>query len=620
MKNIAWYGKSSKGRVSMFPVVVFFLVSTLAAAGSLSFAEDKFVHPGASVTEESNLDPLPFDRILLYAEMTDLLKGWAATRPDIMKVESIGRTPEGRDLWFVTLTNQATGPAVEKPALLVDGNMHAVEWAGGVAALNFIWRLVRDYGKDEAVTRLLDTRSVYVLPRFSPDGVEATLRDGRIIRSAIREISKGMAQNSELQMRDMDGDGRIVFMRFRDPNGPWKTYAEEPRLLVARRPEESGGDYWRVVPEGDIDGYDGETINVPSALQGIDFGTFFPDDREEIPPDSSQKAEPDLVPEVVSYVDAIKQRPNIIAHVTCHTFGGVFLTPPVNRDELIPYDDILIYRKFGEMGAELTGYPAITYRSLGMGLPPSSHHISTEMGWLYHIRGVFSFITEFWNPLAAAGIEVEGPMSSWLMGNHPIEDELQLLRWSDKELGGLGFAPWRPFDHPQLGPVEIGGWDKVHFWYNIPFHRLENEVAPHADWLIDLALATPRLQIRTFSASPEANGLWRLRLAVENTGWLPTFVSRKALERGIGGEITAQLSLPVGSRLVEGAPHRPMGQLEGRSEQRSTATWWGYDPGTSDRTFLEWLIDAPEGTEISVTVSHERAGTVREKLTLGSIQ
>jgi len=80
-------------------------------------------------------------------------------------------------------------------------------------------------------------------------------------------------------MRDLDGDGRIVFMRFRDPNGPWKRHPREPRLLIARGPEDAGGDNWRVVPEGLIAGFDGGSISVLPALEGLDFGVHFPDDR-----------------------------------------------------------------------------------------------------------------------------------------------------------------------------------------------------------------------------------------------------------------------------------------------------------------------------------------------------
>jgi len=561
------------------------------------------------------LRALPFDHILRYDELTALLKSWADARPNLVRLETIGLTPEGRELWFLTLTNRSTGPANEKPALLVDGNMHALEWTGGVAALNFVWRTLRDYGTDERIMRLLDTRCVYVLPRLSPDGVEATLREGRVVRSVIRPGS-GEASGPGLRMRDIDGDGRIVYMRFRDPNGPWKTHPGEPRLLVPRDPDEPGGpDAWRVVPEGVIEGYDGATIPVFPALEGLDFGMFFPDDRGTAPSGGTPRPDASAPPEVAAYVAAIVARPNIVAHVTCHSFGGGILMPPVNPDEQMPRADRLAYDAFGAKATELTTYGAITYLDLRAG-QALDVHIPTEIGWLYNVHGIFSFITEFWNPLRAAGVRLEGMMSAWLGGLHPVEDELKLLRWNDETLGGAGFVAWHAFQHPQLGPVEIGGWDKVNYWYNVPFDRLEKEVAGHADWLVYLGLASPRLEIRSFDATPTAEGHWRVRLVVENTGWLPTSGSQRALEGKLVGEVEAQLTLPNGARLVNGELHRFAGQLAGRNEQRSTATWWGYAPGTPDRAVLDWVVAAPAGAEISATASHVRAGTARAQCVL----
>lgn len=593
--------------------VLVTLGSVDAMAGSPA-SESAAMEVAARGARPRELRALPFDHILRYDELTELLHAWAAARPDLIKVETIGRTPEGRELWFATLTNTATGPANEKPALLVDGSMHAIEWTGGVAALNFVWKLLRDHGNDERVTRLLDTRSVYVLPRLSPDGVEATLRDGRIVRSVVRP-TPGEAPAVGLRMRDVDGDGRIVFIRFRDPTGPWKLHPGEPRLLVARRPDEAVGEFWRVVPEGTINDYDGETISVLPALEGLDLGMFFPDDRDPVPTDGASNPDPRLVPEVAAYVDAIRNRPNIVAHVTCHSFGGGLLTPPVNPGEQMPLSDRLVYTAIGAKATELTKYEAMSYLELRAG-QMLEVHIPTEIGWLYNKLGIFSFITEFWNPLRAAGIVLDDSMSLWLGGIHPVEHELQLLRWNDEDLGGRGFVPWHAFRHPQLGPVEIGGWDKVHYWYNAPFDRLEQEVAPHADWLVQLALSSPRLQIRSFTAEPTGRSQWRVRLVIENTGWLPTNVSQKALDRKAVDGVVAELDIPPGASLIEGDLRRQTGQLAGRSEQRSTTTWWGYSPGTPDRAVFDWLVVAPEGTVVSATAAHARAGTDRARLVL----
>jgi hypothetical protein len=597
--------------------VLFFIAAMLATLDPVAMSARQ--PAGDAVSPDAALRALPFDHFLRYDELTALLKSWADARPDLVRLESIGRTPEGRELWFLTLTNRSTGPANEKPALLVDGNMHALEWTGGVAALNFVWRTLRDYGTDERITRLLDTRCVYVLPRLSPDGVEATLREGRIVRSVIRP-GVGEAPGPGLRMCDIDGDGRIAYMRFRDPNGPWKTHPGEPRLLVPRSPDEPGGDdVWRVLPEGVIEGYDGATITVLPALEGLDFGMFFPDDRGTPPSDGTPCPNDAAAPEIAAYVAAIVGRPNIVAYVTCHSFGGGILMPPVNPDEQMPMADRLAYAVFGAKAKELTTYDTMSYLDLRAG-QALDIHIPTEIGWLYNVRGIFSFIAEFWNPLRAAGVRLEGMMSAWLGGFHPVEDELKLLRWNDETLGGAGFVAWHAFEHPQLGPVEIGGWDKVHYWYNVPFDRLEKEVAGHADWLVYLGLASPRLEIRSFDATPTAEGHWRVRLVVENTGWLPTSGSQRALDGKLAGDLEARLTVPSGARLVNGELHRSAGQLAGRNEQRSTATWWGYAPGTPDRAVLDWVVAAPAGTELSVTASHVRAGTARARCVLRRAQ
>jgi hypothetical protein len=195
---------------------------------------------------------------------------------------------------------------------------------------------------------------------------------------------------------------------------------------------------------------------------------------------------------------------------------------------------------------------------------------------------------------------------------------LKLLRWSDKELGGDGFVAWRKFDHPQLGPVEIGGFDKIRYWYNIPFDRLEKEVAPHSEWLIYLGLATPRLAVRSFTAEPAGENLWRLRLVVENGGWLPTNGTQQALDMLAVAGVAVELKLPPGAKLIEGLASQQLGQLAGRTGHRSAATWWGYTPGTPDRAFADWIVAAPAGAAFTAKASHERAGSARAELTLGA--
>src|SRR5262249_56174141 len=87
------------------------------------------------------------------------LVAWAAEFPTLCQGESIGRPYEGRETPLVTVTNLGTGPASEKPAVLVHAQIHASEFTGTTAALDLLDRLLHGYGEAERITHALDTRA-----------------------------------------------------------------------------------------------------------------------------------------------------------------------------------------------------------------------------------------------------------------------------------------------------------------------------------------------------------------------------------------------------------------------------------------------------------------------------
>ena len=118
-----------------------------------------------------------FDRFPRYDELTAILQAWAAGHPDLLTVDSIGRSYEGRDIWLCTVKDSSTGPAAERPALWVDASIHATELTGTVAALHQLHRLLTGHGSHDKVTHALQTRTFYVAPRINPDGAELALAD-----------------------------------------------------------------------------------------------------------------------------------------------------------------------------------------------------------------------------------------------------------------------------------------------------------------------------------------------------------------------------------------------------------------------------------------------------------
>ena len=138
----------------------------------------------------------PFDRFLRHNELSEVVASLQEEHPELVERSSIGASFEGRDIWLLTITNRATGPASEKPALWVDANIHATELTGSVAALHLAHRLVTGHGSDPEVTRALDTRAFYIVPRLNPDGAELALLERPVeLRSSTRPYPRVAQQD-----------------------------------------------------------------------------------------------------------------------------------------------------------------------------------------------------------------------------------------------------------------------------------------------------------------------------------------------------------------------------------------------------------------------------------------
>ena len=555
------------------------------------------------------------DRFYRYAELVELIHAIAREHPDLVTVEAIGRSYEGRDIHVVTVTQASTGPASEKPAFWVDGNIHATEVAASAATLHFLDTLVRGYGHDADITRALDTRAFYLCPRINPDGAEWALADRpKWIRSSTRPYPHDEEESEGLTVEDIDGDGRILQMRIPDPNGVWKAHPEEPRLMIRRDPTETGGTYYRVVPEGSVQDYDGHTLRVKRPLHGLDLNRNFPASWRQEFEQLGAGPYPTSEPEVRALVDFIVRHPNITGGVSFHTWSGVLLRPFEHlSDDEMHAEDLWVYQATGKKGTELTGYPNISVFHEFRYHPKSV--IGGTFDWLYEHLGAFSWVVEIWSPMREAGL-ASYKYIDWFR-DHPPEDDLALLRWSDEQLGGLAHVPWKPFDHPQLGRIEIGGWNRFHAFSNPPPQCLPRELARFPQWLVWSALVSPRLELVHAGSEAVDAGTFRVTLVVQNTGWLPTYVSKRALERKVVRGVVTEIALPSGATLLQGKAREEHGQLEGRAYKHTGVSFWPDYNVTDDRMKLQWTVRGKAGDAASLVARHERAGVVRARVVLG---
>lgn len=98
--------------------------------------------------------------------------------------------------------------------------------------------------------------------------------------------------------------------------------------------------------------------------------------------------------------------------------------------------------------------------------------------------------------------------------------EKALLAWSDKELGGKGFLPWKPFKHPALGDVEIGG--AAPFADNTPpAGMIEGLVRGQAPWVFEVSRKMARIRIAEAKVKKLGAGVYEVKAWIENSGDLP---------------------------------------------------------------------------------------------------
>ncbi|MDE2504635.1 MAG: carboxypeptidase [Burkholderiales bacterium] len=558
--------------------------------------------------------PVPrFDQFYRHAELTRLLHDYAAAAPQLVSLASLGASHEGRAIWILTLTNRATGSDRDKPAFWVDGNIHAAELTAGTACLYWLHHLVSGYASDARVRELLDTRVVYLVPRLNPDGAELALADRpRHIRSSTRPYPHDEEPVDGLTIEDVDGDGRVLQMRVRDPHGTYRKHASDARLMVAREPGEFGGEYYRLIPEGTLRHYDGLRITANPDREGLDLNRNFPAFWRQEFEQTGAGPYPTSEPEVRAMVRFVAEHPNIGAAVSFHTHGGVILRPMSTcSDEDMTPEDLWLYQRLSESGSRLTGYPAVSIWHDFKYHPKQV--ITGAQDWFYEHLGALFWTVEMWSPNREAGI-TGYKWIDWYR-EHGAEDDLKLLQWSDEQCGGRAHVDWYPFHHPQLGMVELGGWDRMNYWRNPPPALREREAARFPAWLDQIALALPRLELLRAEVRALGPESWRVRFAVANSGYLPAYVTKRALERKTVRGTVFEIHLPPGVTLAAGQERVIGAHLEGHAPKASLQAAPNREV-TADRAVVEWVVRGPRGAAVGLSASADRAGTVRTEVTL----
>ena len=550
------------------------------------------------MAEPASAPKLDFDHFYTYSEVEAFCRRLAETHPSLCRLDAIGRTPEGRDIHLVTVTDFDSGDPDGRPGYLVHGGIHAHEPASTHAPLYTAQRLLDDHTVGGILTRV----AFYLIPRICPDATEFCVATTMRIRSRTDFANK--APNT-VYPSDLDADGKILSMRQEHPDGTYVPDPEEPRLLIDRRPN-SPGPYYRVFPEGLIHDWDGgDRIRIGGlhsfypgnpdihAGRSFDFNRNWSYDWQ---PEHDQRGAGDYPfsePEMRHLAQFIFAHPKIFGMVGYHCGHASIIRGPSwgTREEMDEGDD-LVMEEIAQMASEETGFPAVTLTQMG----PPNRRVKGKRGhshgFMYNHLGIFGYEIELGTVTNNAGLKTE----DYLRFKGPAEIDAwnrRLLQWWDQRSQREPlFEPWRAFDHPQVGLVELGG-----LLSTVIDNPLVSELQPtiEASYRFTVRHAELHPAVRIEDLHVDGFGeVFRVRTRIANRGALPTNITNLGRTLHRVPKVSVRFTPAEGAELLSEAGHLELGHL----------------PKMVGSRLVEWFVRMPTARAGSSAATGDALGVI----------
>lgn len=526
------------------------------------------------------------------------MRALARAYPDIVKVSSIGKSLGGRDMLVATVTAPGSDDRA-KPAMWIDGTIHANEIQCAEVCVYTVWYLATNYGHNDAITELLDDYAFYVLPMVNPDSrvvwfeQPSTPHSRRANQMPLDNDRDGLVD--EDLPDDLDGDGSITQMWKEDPRGQWARDPYDPRVFERVPAGEFGG--WTYLGSEGIDN-DGDGRINEDTTDGHDMNRNWPADWQPNYVQFGAGAFPFSAPETENVGRFVYDRPNIAAFQSYHNTGGMMLRGPGARHRAgdYPRADLRVYDALGEAGEEMMPY----YRYLVIYEDLYDVH-GGEATWAAESLGIISFTNELWT------------VGKYFQRDVTRPDRDQMMRFRDRLQFGTTFKEFTEVEHPQHGKVLVGGLNK---WSSrsTPTFMLEEECHRNFAFTMFHGGHMPKVAFDRVETERIGDRLWSVKVEIRNEKLIPTRTARAAQE-GIG---RADILSVSGAKVVAS------GAMDG---------WWGTDfdevrhePGrvllnggvpSRGAVVHRFLIEGDAGDEITVSFEAEKAKDIETVVTLG---
>ena len=568
---------------------------------------------------------LDFKHYHTYHEIITFLKEWEEEYPDIFELYVAGKSFEGRDIYQVTLTNKNTGKASDKPAMAIDANRHAGEVTAAESALWMLNHMLTNYGRDREITELIDTKAFYFRIKNNPDGSLLYLNTVQTIRSSVRPHDgdrDGLLDEDPGE--DLDGDGFIRQMRIKvnPDSGNYILDPRDPSGRLMKRVRAGEGD-WKIYSEG-IDN-DGDAKYNEDGIGGLDLHRNYPENwRPEPGLDETERSWtqggagtfPLSEPETRSFVLFLLMHPNISIVNSMDTSVPMHLRgPSTSKSEERMYPEDLSYLQyFDREGMKITGYPwaGDTYYNYSTrrkvnpvtGDPTRPNPLfghGPDFGYWYY--GSIWYGDELWCNGAVYDYDKDG-----------FYDGYDALRWNDEVYGGKGFQNWTKFEHPQLGEVEIGGFNPKFFSQNPPPDFLEEWIKKQAMFNMMLAKSLPQVEITSVEVNKSTGeNVYTIDVVFTNTGFLPTALQQARLVKIVKPD---RVRLEFDSELTKDRKNKKVEILSPETEYKDIELGWTENGETKSAQF-KVTLNGVSAVKCKVHVLSSRGGHKIQEIVFG---
>jgi hypothetical protein len=509
--------------------------------------------PAFNAAQNGSKVPIAWNRFYDYEEIGELLRKIAAAHPQFCKLESIGKSYEGREMWVLTVQNTKTGTEMQKPAIWVDGNVHGNEVQGAEACVYLAWYLTENYDNNPKVTEILDRAVFYILPMQNPDGraywfsapnTPSSSRSGKKPTD-----SDGDGLFDEDGPDDMDGDGELLRMRKYVPGkGDYRIDPDDDRRMIRVGPGKVGD--WVLLGSEGIDN-DGDGQINEDGPGGYDLNRNWPSDWQPNYIQGGAGDYPLSHAEPRAIADFILAHPNIAALQSFHNNGGMILRGPgASSVPEYPSRDLLVFDDLGLQGEKMLPY----YRYMVIYRDLYTVH-GGFVNWAYEGLGAFAITNEMWNDeqlfqnqearrgpafpgnfsAAGGGAPAAAPAAATPPRRGRDDDDATLQDdyvFDQLVMAGATFVPWHKIQHPQYGEVELGGFRKMTGRVP-PSFMIEEMLHRNALFCVYQADLLPQVEIEETTVEPMGNGNYSVSVTLKNKRRMH---SRAALaaSRGMG--------------------------------------------------------------------------------------